>query len=137
MQNKTVSFGGMVAIIGALVIALLLPRTAVALDDSQIIPGAKRIKNVSAGALKTACDNQGGTYVETGDEYLCSTDSSWVYCEKASGDCVGETDNKDGKQKNTRIANRQKTQIRTKVRGEKSGKRDRRQRSMDTTPFRR
>ena len=137
MPNKSLIMVGMVAAIGTLVITLLAPRITRALDDNQIIAGAKRIQSVSSSDLESACNKSGGTYVETGDDYVCATDSSWVYCEKKSGDCVGETNNKDGKKKNSRFVNRQKTRVRTGVSGKKPRRRERRSYPMGTAPIKR
>ncbi len=134
MQKKFSITVGMIAAMGTLIITFSLPSVANALGDNQIISGAKRISHVSAGKLKGACGRSGETYVETPDEYMCANDSSWVYCEKKSGDCVGETDNKDGKKKNTRTANRQKRLLKAKPTVTQPGTRDRRRRPVGTTP---
>ena len=72
-----------------LLAASVLAQPLAALEDNQILPGAKRIASVSRGDLKGRCSRSGGSYVETSEEYGCATDNGWVYCEKSSGDCVG------------------------------------------------
>lgn len=134
MQKKFSMTVGMIAAMGTLIITFSLPRAASALGDNQIVAGAKRIGHVSAGNLEGACNRSGGTYIETPDEYMCATDSSWVYCEKESGDCVGETDNKDGKKKNTQMVTRQKRQLKAKPKMTQPGMRDRRSRPVGTAP---
>lgn len=75
--------------------AIALAAPAQALEDDRILPGAKRIGHVSSGDLKGACDRSGGDYIETSEEYGCATDSGWVYCEKSTGDCVGQSGGKE------------------------------------------
>lgn len=82
----------------ALALAAIAPAPAMALEDNQILPGAKRINHVSVGGLKGACSRSGGDFIETSEEYGCATDSSWVYCEKSTGDCVGQETGKGGGQ---------------------------------------
>lgn len=70
---------------------IALAPSAHALEDSQILPGAKRIGHVSSGDLAGACERSGGDFIETSEEYGCATDDAWIYCEKSSGDCVGQS----------------------------------------------
>ena len=82
---------------------LIAPQQVAAIEDSKIIPGAKRIDHVSLGEVKGACDKAGGTFLETPEEYMCASDGGWVYCEKGGDkDCVGESGNDEGKNKNTK-----------------------------------
>ena len=82
---------------------LVLSQHVAAIEDSKIIPGAKRIGHVSLGEVKGACDKAGGTFLETPDEYMCASDAGWVYCEKGGDqDCVGESGNDEGKDKNSK-----------------------------------
>lgn len=82
---------------------LIASQQVAAIDNSDIIPGAKRIAHVSLGQVKGACDKAGGTFLETPEEYMCASDAGWVYCEKGGDkDCVGESGNEDGKDKNTK-----------------------------------
>lgn len=78
-----------ISVLALSMIALAPP--AYALKDNQILPGAKRIGHVSSGDLKGACDRSGGDFIETSEEYGCASDGGWVYCEKSSGDCVGQS----------------------------------------------
>jgi hypothetical protein len=89
------------ASIPLLVLSMItLAPSAHALEDNQILPGAKRINHISSGDLQGACDRSGGDFIETSEEYGCATDGGWVYCEKSSGDCVG--DSSDGTEETSR-----------------------------------
>lgn len=82
---------------------LIASQQVSAIEDSKIIPGATRIGHVSLGEVKGACDKAGGTFLETPDEYMCASDGGWVYCEKGGDkDCVGESGNDEGKDKNSK-----------------------------------
>lgn len=82
---------------------LIASQQVAAIDDSKIIPGAKRIGHVSLGEVKGACDKAGGIFLETPGEYMCASDGAWVYCEKGGDkDCVGESGNDEGKDKNNK-----------------------------------
>ena len=87
-----------------LLAALVIAQPASALEDGQILPGAKRIAHVSLGKLKGRCSRSGGGFIETSEEYGCATDKGWVYCEKGSGDCVGSRG--DGGQTSQRRSHR-------------------------------
>ncbi len=66
MAKKILALGSIRAsfAVGVLVVS----EQAAAIEDSKIIPGAKRIGHVSLGEVKGACDKAGGTFLETPGE---------------------------------------------------------------------